>query len=783
MARLPYDAAPTVNPSGVPNDYQTEQASPGAFGGQVAQAAERFGDTAQQAGNTIFDVAQRQQGLLNEAAATNGDTVHAVTVDKIASQFRTNEGFAGAIGSKAYNDSVAAVTKSTADIAATMPNDAARRSFTMLALRNQTRALGEINDHASQQANVAARQSSDASMNNATNQMGSYSVASNENQVRDTLQTIEFQAAHKLQLAGYTDGVTQDPTTGKLSFDSSERGQSAQAVFQSILNEKKGDAYFNAVHILADDPSIGADGLPRGSVAKATAFYQSHYDDIPPEARSKLAAYLQPKIRAADVNTTVSSGLSDAERIYQSKFTGGPQKIDDAIIGQESGGNKGAPTSVNGAVGIGQMTPGTFAQFAKPGEDINNPADNETVSRRAIQSYNQKYNGDSARVAVAYFSGPGNVAPAGSATPWLHNSADGNGKTVSSYVSDIQGRVQGNTGGPQVPTYQSRAGFYNENYEPIINSAVDAYQKAHPDDAVGPDLVRAKMEAHVNDVIRQEAHEDRGDMDMLISASHGGNGAPPPTTIDQMLAQGGPQVRDAYERQSFRNSDAMDKFETHLMTYNSRQQSMGYGDGFYSLYQKVQAGQITDASKLFGNVHNGEDGISPAGLKVLKSAIDRRSSPQGTAEASAEQNFFRTAHAQLTFSNPSQGIYDAKGEKKFTEFMQKALPAIQAGVSGGKSYGTLFDPKSSDYVGKEMSGFMRNPNERMNDYMNASSALNSGQVSADTIKSPDDLKSAVNAGKMTRAMGEEIARSRKWIRDSNAAPASASQPPPVPRDF
>jgi hypothetical protein len=114
--------------------------------------------------------------------------------------------------------------------------------------------------------------------------------------------------------------------------------------------------------------------------------------------------------------------------------------LSSAIIGQESGGNPNIGASVNGALGIGQIMPATFQRFAKPGEDINNPKDNLAVSQRITESYLQRY-GDPARAAVAYFSGEGNVAPPGSPTPWKEDRKDGNGKSVSSYVSDVLGRM------------------------------------------------------------------------------------------------------------------------------------------------------------------------------------------------------------------------------------------------------------------------------------------------------------------------------------------------------
>ncbi|MEJ0095769.1 MAG: lytic transglycosylase domain-containing protein [Methylocella sp.] len=138
-------------------------------------------------------------------------------------------------------------------------------------------------------------------------------------------------------------------------------------------------------------------------------------------------------------------GLTPNQQAAQMGVGGAPslEQVHGAIIGQESGGNPNAATSSTGAKGIGQIEPATFAQYANPGENINNPADNLAVSKRIIHDYYTRYNGDAARVAVAYFSGPANVAPVGSPTPYIRNSADPTGKTTSSYVADVTGRLAG----------------------------------------------------------------------------------------------------------------------------------------------------------------------------------------------------------------------------------------------------------------------------------------------------------------------------------------------------
>jgi hypothetical protein len=148
----------------------------------------------------------------------------------------------------------------------------------------------------------------------------------------------------------------------------------------------------------------------------------------------------QDKLKA--VTAADANAINYANGVSPMASSGQPMNIQSAILAQESGNNPNVGTSIDGARGVGQIMPATFARFAKPGENINNPDDNRAVSGRILDTYMQKYN-DPARAAVAYFSGEGNVAPPGSPTPWKRDTHDGNNKYVSSYVSDIMGRLGG----------------------------------------------------------------------------------------------------------------------------------------------------------------------------------------------------------------------------------------------------------------------------------------------------------------------------------------------------
>jgi hypothetical protein len=88
-----------------------------------------------------------------------------------------------------------------------------------------------------------------------------------------------------------------------------------------------------------------------------------------------------------------------------------------------------------------------------PGENLNNPADNLKIHDRIMADYARRWPNDPARWAVAYQSGPGNVAPPGSPTPWKRNIGDVN-ETVSKYVANTQARM-GVHGGASPPAPSS----------------------------------------------------------------------------------------------------------------------------------------------------------------------------------------------------------------------------------------------------------------------------------------------------------------------------------------
>lgn len=133
-----------------------------------------------------------------------------------------------------------------------------------------------------------------------------------------------------------------------------------------------------------------------------------------------------------------------------------PSSVSAALTGTEASGPNA--TSPKGARGTSQIMEGTFNQYALPGESFNREADRIRVSNRVVDDLWKKYPNDPQRVAVGYFSGPGNIAPPGSQTPWVNDTNDGN-MNVSQYVQrfnqklgGVAGAAGGGNGGAGGPT-------------------------------------------------------------------------------------------------------------------------------------------------------------------------------------------------------------------------------------------------------------------------------------------------------------------------------------------
>lgn len=216
---------------------------------------------------------------------------------------------------------------------------------------------------------------------------------------------------------------------------------------QLVLDERGGSHVVNAPEGSTFAGPLGMAGSPQveiqpdGSSAyrifdKSGHSTLVHTDGTPVKVVTAKAGVQRADAATQNANTnSYNSGVRANNTTYGAPGGAAPQMVG------------GVPTSATGNVGPGQIGAKFWQTFSHPGEEITNPADNIAVANRGISYYQSQYQ-DPARTAVAYYSGPQNVAPKGSATPYIRNipASDGRGPDTATYAHQVAARVaQGQT--------------------------------------------------------------------------------------------------------------------------------------------------------------------------------------------------------------------------------------------------------------------------------------------------------------------------------------------------
>ena len=387
-------------------------------------------------------------------------------------------------------------------------------------------------------------------------------------------------------------------------------------------------------------------------------------------------------------------------------------------------------------------------------------------------------------MAVAYFSGPGNVAPPGSATPYKVDAADANGKTTSSYVSDVLGRMGGLNG------IASKADYYKANYADIVDQTRQQALKENPNDPQFADLAVARTEQQMAAAIRQQDMSYAADRDTVLRAVNGDlQKNIHPASVGE-LVQMGPQISQAWDRITQNQPEVAHDIATRLMTENARTtgDSRTYGPAFYDIFNRIHAqdgdpNKITDPSQVFNQVGAG---LTMAGLGKVREELAAKGTPDGEAESAMRAQFFKTAHGQISGTDDGLGIKDPQGESMYLRFLAQAYPQIQAMKAQGKTPAQIYSPDSPDYIGKSIGAFKRTLAQRTQDMIGANDngvapgaaaqpaeqpSIFSRLFGVDDqpdLSTPEAVRSAYFAGKIDRAAA------------SKALLGMKKPPPPVP---
>lgn len=763
-----YNPVQTVAPQiASPDNSLSVRANPNAFGAQIGEATSKLGSAASEIGQQQTDIAIQRQGMINETAIANGETQLNTQYGALEGQYKALKGQAY-VGS--HDEYVSKLQQVRQDVLKTLPNDASRRGFNVLAARAEGFVIRDAGLYRGTQIKQADTEAAGALIEQTVEQASKYGIASDDSQLGYILGTAKDTAQHIVINQGW-DLSTKD----------------GQTVFNKYYDEVKGKIFDNAVKTLAEDPE-------HGDPIAAVAFLEQHKDVIPAITYARLSQQLAPQYRSVQARTGASevirktdddytrdvttvtplpplAGTKDTEQLTVQK--GIPFKnqegaldlpaVTDKFIQQESGF-----TGKN----LGQIQPGTWKAYAHPGEEIDNPIDNRNVTQRILQDYSRRYNGDLARVAVAYFSGPGNVAPAGSATPWVNDMPDKTGKSVSQYVSDITGQqTQTLPGQTNVPMYKTKAEYYEQNYGKIIQSARDWSQQHFPNDTRMEAETVSRAEQHISEVIKTENEKKAYSNEVVRRFVFGEqNNGQLISNIDQ-LENGPSEVKDAWHRMEIDNPLGAEALRNKVLTANSRGKSLEYGTDFWKHYEDIVSGKISDISQLYNYVGSNKNSpLTNTGLTALAREFQISRTPEGAAFLQSEKQYFEKMRSEIVGGLSS---HNAQGEAVFRRAMMQALPKIQAGRSAGKSAGDLFDEDSPDYVGGAESYDGRpltNKIQATSPFIPANQITSQPDKfdikSLDTVKDAPtgikQLQDAISKKQMTRQQAIDYSHQRGW---------------------
>jgi hypothetical protein len=669
---VPYDGVQDTLPElQAPQDYQHVQASPAAFGAATAQGLEEAG----QAGLKLSD-------FYEQTAADNAVNNY---IQKSTSILRGDpqtgqSGYfqmRGADAMSAYKDTSETLDEALRETRGSLATPLAQKQFDNEARRYRAQYASQMGEHYDQQSKIWATDTNNTSAQLA---LSTYAQAPDDPfAFHDATEKVRQSYAKNAQLAG-------------------ENADGA------VLKADQAVALTGFKALLGTDPS------------KASGYLDEHRDvlaglpNYDQMAREAKTADTQARfVPAVDQFMEETKASAAAAVTSSASIVGSTPVLRDAILSQETGNRDNAPVSANGAVGPGQIKPETFAKYAKPGELITNPKDNRAVSSRIVDDYSQKYNGDEARVAVAYFSGPGNVAPAGSPTPWLRDAKDANGKSVSSYVADVKTRLGTSQSTTQTggSLYPSQADALNAMRPQLIDKAQAEAERLFPNEPDVQNQFVVTASRRINEQITRQDDMYKVNSHIVQAAMASDH---PPTSMSELLAIS-PQVAGAFHAMQVESPGAAKTIEN-MFEVNSHGAAATFGIQSPDYLMRVLApdgdpSQIKDVAALWASASGkGKDApLTNSGVNALAPLIQLRSTPQGVATLTQFRNFMNFAHGQITATDPRTGAVDKVGDAQYDKFMVDALATFQTELKAGTPSAQMFNPENPHYVGRAMGSY------------------------------------------------------------------------------
>jgi hypothetical protein len=269
------------------------RASPNDFGAQLGEAAEG-------AGKQGFDLALKQQGMVNETAMTDADAAFATKVGELKGKYTSLSGMSAYAAFPQYQEDI---KKAFQETRANLPAGA-QRGFDLMAARTMANHIADGSSYASSQLKEANR---DAYSNMADVNVQALldpAVASNPERSQYHLDSLKYAA--QAQMDEDHPGLKKDPETGRVSFDeNTQEGLEAKASYENKQNEYLTKGYVNRFETLA-----------KINPTSAYSEYQKERESMPRSAQVALDASFAPKVFGVHVQLGSSTALAEASQAH-----------------------------------------------------------------------------------------------------------------------------------------------------------------------------------------------------------------------------------------------------------------------------------------------------------------------------------------------------------------------------------------------------------------------------------------------------------------------------------
>ena len=647
--------------------------SPASFGGAEA-ATRELAAAASGMGAGLKNQADFVQGVLNENRARDASVALGAKMGDIWSKYSQLQGQAAVQG---YPDFISQIQQARQDAVGGMPNLETQNMLGQQATYMVDRWQLAGGAHSGQQAKAWTEQSHLGQIEHAANQ-----AVLGRNDPDEVARQLGTAVNSSRDLSTLT-GADPDTTVANTARD-------AAKVVGPVVDT-----------LAAENP------------AAAQAMFDRFKDQLPAQSVAAITERLKAGVRGSAIAGAAHDAL--AAPLPAGGATPSSATVDQ--LNQAFQGQEGVGTSVQGAVA--GIMPATFKQFAQPGQDINNAADNAVVRLRMIAKYAADYPGDAARVAVALFSGPGNVAPAGSPTPWLNDAKDALGTSTSQYVAGFLGRIAPAPGAPagQPASADHNPAAYGAEFQRMQQAWTTARER-FPNDALAQhqmvDIVWSQIQQTNTLQAKYEAEQAKATRDAQEASGQ--------TFIKQILTDPtkfDPAALAADPALTWvQKNDLSNIAQAHLKEAAGGRDSQTYGPGFWDAYQKVHssdpATKINDPSQLWSR--GGPNGdLSLAGIDKLTQEITSSRTPEGASYADTVKTYLAAAHVAISGHGMMGGQRDAVGEMNFARFMPAAFGEIDKERQAGMTPGQMMAKDGA--LDKLVQQFKRSPAQMMKDML------------------------------------------------------------------